>query len=63
MRRVLAMLGRELRSYFYSPIAYIILTVFILRGVFIMAGSAESLRDTLAGVPPFLVCFLLPFLS
>ena len=40
----------------------IILTVFILRGVFIMAGSAESLRDTLAGVPPLLVCFLLPFL-
>lgn len=30
MRRVLAMFGRELRSYFYSPIAYIILTVFTL---------------------------------
>ncbi|MDP8248277.1 MAG: ABC transporter permease [Candidatus Tritonobacter lacicola] len=30
MRNVLTMFGRELRSYFYSPIAYIVLTVFTL---------------------------------
>ena len=30
MRSVLTMFGRELRSYFYSPIAYIIITVFTL---------------------------------
>lgn len=35
MRNVLAVVGREMRSYFASPIAYVVLTVFVfLSGVF-----------------------------
>ena len=30
MRNILTMFGKELRSYFYSPIAYILITVFTL---------------------------------
>lgn len=40
----------------------IILSVYILRAIFEMAGSAESLRLALDKTPVFLVCFTLPFL-
>ena len=30
MRKLLVLLGREVRSYFYSPIAYIVMVFFLL---------------------------------
>ncbi len=30
LRRMMALLGRELRSYFFSPLAWVVLTLFLL---------------------------------
>lgn len=38
MRNILAIVGRELRAYFVSPVAYVVLTIFVfLSGVFFQA--------------------------
>ena len=42
MRNVLAIVGRELRAYFVSPVAYVVLTIFVfLSGVFFQTILAQ----------------------
>ncbi len=45
MRNVLTIVGRELRSYFVSPVAYVVLGVFVLlSGVFFQAILVQTLQ-------------------
>ena len=45
MRNILAIVERELRAYFTSPIAYVILTIFVfLSGLFFKSILAQVLQ-------------------
>ena len=61
MRNILAIVERELRAYFVSPVAYVVLTIFVfLSGVFfqtittqmIRAAQGFALRSQRFGGPP-----------
>jgi ABC-2 type transport system permease protein len=54
MRNVLAIVGREMRSYFTSPVAYVVLTMFVLlSGVFFQAILSQVVRyASFAGPQP-----------
>ncbi len=70
MRNVLALTQRELSSFFFSPIAYVVLFAFTfmvgLLFVFLTEnfspGSEASLRDTFNWLPP-LLCVAVPLLT
>lgn len=67
MRNVLALTWREIASAFLSPLAYIVLTLFLLfSGFFFYWISAESLRASMTdfmGVITFLFLVATPFLT
>ena len=45
MRNILAIVERELRAYFTSPIAYVVLTIFVfLSGLFFRSILAQVLQ-------------------
>ena len=48
MRNVLTIAGREIRSYFVSPIAYVVLTGFLLLGGLVLLQPARALQLLLA---------------
>jgi ABC-2 type transport system permease protein len=64
MRNVAPLMRRELNGYFYSPIAYAVLTIFLLvTGIFFLAvdfapGAESSLRSLHQLMPLILVVFL-----
>jgi ABC-2 type transport system permease protein len=48
MQNILAIWQREMRSYFVSPIAYVVLTVFLfLSGLFFFGNLAEVVQYTM----------------
>jgi ABC-2 type transport system permease protein len=50
MKAILATLGRELRAYFFSPLAYIVLTVFLLVNGFVFWLIVSFLSDPRATI-------------
>ena len=45
MRNILAIVERELRAYFNSPIAYVVLTIFVfLSGIFFRSILAQVMQ-------------------
>jgi ABC-2 type transport system permease protein len=60
---------RELNAYFYSSIAYVVLTVFlIVTGIFFISsnftpGGESSLRELLGNYMPLILVFILPMLT
>jgi len=60
---------RELSVYFYSPIAYVVLTVFLLvSGIFFgtdgfAPGNPASLRVVFGSIMPLILVFILPMLT
>jgi ABC-2 type transport system permease protein len=60
---------RELSTYFYSPIAYVVLTIFMLvSGIFFVSdnfspGGESSLRILLGWYMPLMLVFFLPMLT
>jgi len=69
MRNVAPVTQRELSAYFYSPIAYVVLTIFLLvSGIFFVAdnfvpGRESSLRVLLGGYMPWMLVVFLPMLT
>jgi len=48
MQNILAIWQREMRSYFVSPIAYVVLTVFLfLSGIFFFGNLTEVVQYTM----------------
>lgn len=45
MRNILAIVQRELRSYFTSPVAYIVLAIFVFLTGYLFQGSLAALMD------------------
>ncbi len=67
MNNILAVLKKELKSYFNSPIAYIIITVFLsIAGYFFAAGlfivNEASARNVM-GVIPLIFIFFIPAIT
>lgn len=64
MRNVLPIFRREMFAYFYSPVAYIVISVFlILTGWFFtseMFLSGESSLRSVFGIIPFIFIFFIP---
>lgn len=53
MRHVAAIAGRELRSYFVSPVAYAVLTLFAVLGGFLFLASVLSFEAELASAQQY----------
>ena len=50
MRNILAVAGKELRAYFHSPIAYLVMTVYsVLCGFFFYSFMASLRASRLSG--------------
>jgi len=65
MRNSLAIARRELGAYFFSPIAYIFIVVFLLIAGYmffteVFAGSAQADMRPLFGLAPLIFCFFAP---
>jgi len=64
MRNVSPVVQRELGAYFYSPVAYAVLTIFlVISGIFFLIltfspGAESSLRDFVDVLPVILLVFL-----
>jgi len=67
MRNVLPIFRREMFAYFYSPVAYIVISVFlILTGWFFtseMFLSSESSLRSVFGIIPFIFIFFIPAIT
>jgi len=69
MRNVAPVMQRELSSYFWSPIAYVVLTIFlIVSGVLFILfsfvpGGESSLRTLLGQQMPMILVFVVPMLT
>lgn len=69
LRNVETLTRRELAVYFYSPIAYVVLTVFlVVSGIFFgtdgfVPGNPASLRVVLGSIMPLILVFVLPMLT
>ncbi|MBN1294260.1 MAG: ABC transporter permease, partial [Candidatus Latescibacteria bacterium] len=67
MRNVLPIFRREMFAYFYSPVAYIVITVFlIITGWFFtseMFLSNESSLRSVFGIIPFIFIFFVPAIT
>ena len=58
MRNILAIVERELRAYFISPIAYVILTIFVfLSGLFFRSILSQVLQMSFAFILTGLIYF------
>ena len=69
MRNVGTLTQRELSVFFYSPIAYVVITVFlVVTGVFFISdnflpGAEASLRITFGNYLPVILVFVVPMLT
>lgn len=69
MSNIKTIMQRELGAYFYSPIAYVVLTIFlVLSGFFFafenfQAGGEASLRPLFGNTLPLVLVFVLPLLA
>ena len=69
MSNVKTIMVRELGAFFYSPVAYVVLTVFLILSGFFFAfetftpGGEASLRPLFAQSMPLLLVFILPLLA
>jgi ABC-2 type transport system permease protein len=69
MKHVSTLAQRELSVYFFSPIAYVVIAVFLLvTGLFFgtqnfVPGAESSLRTTLGDYMPIILVFILPMLT
>ena len=69
MRNVGTLAQRELSMFFYSPIAYVVMTVFlVVTGIFFirdnfLPGAEASLRVTFGSYLPMILLFVLPMLT
>ena len=69
LRNVETLTRRELAVYFYSPIAYVVLTVFlVVTGIFFgtdgfVPGNPASLRVVFGSIMPLILVFVLPMIT
>jgi len=69
MRNVGTLTQRELSVFFYSPIAYVVITVFlVVTGIFFISdnflpGAEASLRITFGNYLPVILVFVVPMLT
>ena len=69
VRNVKTIMVRELGAFFYSPVAYVVLTVFLILSGFFFAfetftpGGEASLRPLFAQSMPLVLVFVLPLLA
>jgi ABC-2 type transport system permease protein len=69
MRNVATLTQRELSSQFFSPIAYIVITIFlVISGIFFMSdnfrpGADASVRVIFGNYLPLVLVFILPMLT
>ena len=69
MRHVSTLARRELSVYFFSPIAYIVIAIFLMISGILFAtqnfapGAESSLRRILGDVMPIILVFILPMIT
>ncbi len=69
MNNVKTIMVRELGAFFYSPIAYVVLTIFLILSGFFFAfetftrGGEASLRPLFSNTIPLVLVFVLPLLA
>ncbi len=69
MRNIPTLTHRELSTQFYSPIAYIVITIFlVISGIFFISdnftsGGEASVRDIFGNYMPLILVFILPMLT
>ena len=68
MSKSLALVWRELRAYFYSPIAYVVLAAFlVIEGIFFgldfVPGQTAEMRGTFERLALFVLMFILPLVT
>ncbi len=64
MRKVLALTWREINSYFFSPLAYIVLTVFLLAvGFFFYATLVQADMRIIVSIMSFILLLMTPMIT
>ena len=69
MRHVPTLAQRELSVYFFSPIAYVVIAIFlIVSGIFFaledfLPGAESSLRPLMGHIMPIILVYILPMIT